>query len=298
MENEQKFAAVPDIPTCKLCGYKALSIQSHLKTHSLTVAQYYNQYNATVADVYHTTYTDQKRARISGDKNPGYQHGGKMSSFSKHYAKYEGMTSEEKEAAINNQIKKANNTKRQNNSYTTTVEYYTSKGFTEEEAEHLRKQRQMTFSLEKCIEKYGEKDGYKRWMARQQKWLDSEGMKTLCFGVSRISQEMFDAIADQYDGQCIYATNGADGVNNEHALCTSKGYVKPDFFAPGDPCKIIEFDGDYWHSEKNPHNVCSETRDDKIKKSFPSYQILHIYERDYRKDKVGTIQKCLDFLNS
>lgn len=52
----------------------------------------------------------------------------------------------------------------------TRIEYYVKQGYTEEEAKALVKERQSTFSLEKCIEKYGENEGIARWKERQEKW--------------------------------------------------------------------------------------------------------------------------------
>lgn len=49
-------------------------------------------------------------------------------------------------------------------------EYYQKKGYSEEESKKMLSQRQRTFSLEKCILKYGEEVGNQRWKARQQKW--------------------------------------------------------------------------------------------------------------------------------
>jgi len=56
---------------------------------------------------------------------------------------------------------------------TTQVEYWTKAGYTDEEAIELVRERQKTFSLDKCIEKYGEIEGLRRWEARQAKWLKS-----------------------------------------------------------------------------------------------------------------------------
>ena len=172
------------------------------------MAQYKKQYNVTSENVFHSSYTNQKSERMTGCNNPGYQHAGKMSSFSTHSIQYAALTDEEKQTAIANQINKANKTKANNKSYTTTLEYYTSRGFTADEAEILRKQRQATFTLEKCVEKYGEKDGYKRWMDRQRKWLNTldnlpieekariARAKTLALtnSYSQISKTLFESI--------------------------------------------------------------------------------------------------------
>jgi predicted CoA-binding protein len=50
------------------------------------------------------------------------------------------------------------------------VEYWMSSGLSKEEALAKVTERQSTFSLEKCIEKYGEDNGYNVWLKRQEQW--------------------------------------------------------------------------------------------------------------------------------
>lgn len=296
-DNNKKYEHILDIPSCRICGWKSTSLQNHLKTHKLTVQQYKEQYQVANEEIFHSSYTQQKRDRISGEKNPGYQHNGTMSSFSRNFKQYNELTEDHKRQQISAQIAKANKSKRANNSYTTTLEYYTTRGFSVVEADILRKQRQSTFSLELCINKYGKEKGIECWINRQEKWLESEGMKSLSMGVSKISQQLFVELEPLIVHRCYYATNGLDHtINNEYKLRTLSGLVKLDFFVPGIG-KIIEFDGDYWHSDKNPRKICSEIRDSKILQTFPTYNILHIWEGEYKRDKLGTIQKCLKFLN-
>ena len=52
----------------------------------------------------------------------------------------------------------------------TFVEYWIKKGFTEEEAKIKRSERQKTFSLDKCIQKYGNDLGEIKFEERQKKW--------------------------------------------------------------------------------------------------------------------------------
>jgi len=52
----------------------------------------------------------------------------------------------------------------------TTKFYWLEQGYSEEEAIEKVTERQTTFSKEKCIEKYGEEDGLKRWEERQERW--------------------------------------------------------------------------------------------------------------------------------
>ncbi len=48
--------------------------------------------------------------------------------------------------------------------------YWLKLGYSEEEAKQKVYERQQTFSLKKCIEKYGEKEGKERFEERQKKW--------------------------------------------------------------------------------------------------------------------------------
>lgn len=324
LANEAKYADVPDIPTCKICGWKSRSLQGHLKTHNLTVEEYRRQHDVTNGEIFHSSYTDDKSERMSGENNPGWQHGGTMSPFSKNYALYEGMTEEDKEAAIAEQIAKASETKLENNSYATTLEYYTSRGYSLEEAEILRSERQTTFSLEICIEKYGEEAGRKRWEERQEKWLATldalpeeekkriydAKIQALSSTYSKISKEMFDLVVEAYDFDYLPWYGGSEKV-----ITTPDGTFMPDFMHEN---KIIEFYGDFWHA--NPRKYGAE---DTL--NFPGYggptihkasdiwekdavrinalkalgnEVLIIWERDYKNDPEGTIEKCLEFLRS
>jgi len=60
------------------------------------------------------------------------------------------------------------NSKRNNNQ-----KYWINLGFSEEESIKKVSERQSTFSLEKCIEKYGDNEGHKIWQDRQERWQKS-----------------------------------------------------------------------------------------------------------------------------
>jgi hypothetical protein len=53
------------------------------------------------------------------------------------------------------------------------IEYWVNRGFSNDEAVEKIRHHQTTFSLEKCIQKYGEIDGTKKWEDRQIKWINS-----------------------------------------------------------------------------------------------------------------------------
>lgn len=77
--------------------------------------------------------------------------------------------------------------------------------------------------------------------------------------------------------------------------------------------KIIEFNGDFWHGNPNkyskndiisyPDNKKVLVEDlwkrDEIKNNFAEskgFEVLTIWEAEYRKDENNMIKKCLDFL--
>lgn len=286
------------MPTCIECGWKSFTLATHIRyDHQRTITQYKQLHGVTNDAIFHPELTKQRSNRISGENNPGYQHNGTLSSFSKKYTKYKGMDDDTKEQKIKDQHSKLINTRSINNNDTTTLAYYTSRGMPIEEAEVARSERQRTFSLDICVEKYGLEQGMERWIQRQESWISSPGIQAMSSGVSKISQEMLDEVARGFDGECMYATNGRPDCNNEYNMRTRAGIVRLDFFVP-DTGHIIEFDGDYWHSDKNPKYIPNEIKDAKILTSFPHLKILHIRECDYRTDKQGTINKCLSFLKT
>lgn len=205
----------------------------------------------------------------------------------------------------------------------TSKDYWVKRGYTLEEAESTVSEKQSTFSLRKCIEKYGEEKGIEVWKSRQEKWIktldsksDEEKMEILrkkTFAnkaYSNISQELFFSIIENEmvdKKKCFFYL-----LNEEKILEHGKDIFKPDFIYNN---KIIEFFGNYWHANpkfysnfekkirrgtKN-YSVESIWKIDEYRLNFfkkNGYEVLVIWEEDYRKDKKTTIKKCIEFLNS
>jgi hypothetical protein len=181
-------------------------------------------------------------------------------------------------------------------------EYWKAKGYTEEEAKDIVSKKQSTFSLEKCIEKYGEEEGRKKWMERQKKW--AKNYKKLNY--SKKSQDLFRSIYPEISKnykEIYFATLNSskaikdEGKNNEYRLILDNKVIFPDFFVK-DAKKIIEFDGVYWHDHKRrnkPENQKRENeRDISILES--GYSILRINELEWDNDHDSVIKKCIDFI--
>ena len=108
---------------------------------------------------------------FKGDKNPNAkcntteEYRKSISPFSKSFKNYVGLTDEEKEKKIRECFQSDRDDRNTNQ-----VKYWIKKGYSEEESKQKVSERQRTFTLEKCIEKYGEEEGIKRYTERQTKW--------------------------------------------------------------------------------------------------------------------------------
>ena len=133
---------------------------------------------------------------FSGEKNPNHKSNTtelERKSRSPYSKEFIGWENEDQRKEFISNINK-------NKPNQTQLDYWIEKGYTEEEAISKRRDRQTTFTLEKCIEKYGEEDGRKTFIERQIKWQKSllENGNIKC-GFSKISQSLFNSILEFYD---------------------------------------------------------------------------------------------------
>lgn len=278
---------------CEMCHTSHKQLASHLHNkHKISVPQYLEQFpNAkTVCET-----TSQKyRERLAGENNPWFNHGGTLSSFSRKNKKYANMSEEDKDVvikrAIDDYIKTTLAENRPMN-----VQYWINRGLSEEEAAAVVSKRQSTFSLAKCIEKHGEEEGKAKWAARQEKWLKNY-KKT---NYSKVSQLLFKALLEKEPAfleDAIFANRFNDDENAECTIKTPSGSFKPDFYVAS-LSKVIEFDGDYWHGQNGTTNIARDAARDAALQQV-DLKIYHVKERDYRKNKEETVNKCLAFLKS
>lgn len=238
-----------------------------------------------------TELRDAKSERVSGENNPGYQHGGKLSAFSENsiYAS---------EEVKENAIKASKKTKSENkHNENTTIEYYLHRGMGLCEAIEARKERQAVGRKENFIKRYGEEEGLRRWQERQEKWIKSHYNG---INYSNISQDLFNNLIERIkpnEHDIYYATFDRSEMkeykNKEYRLKTTNSYILPDFVCLNKKL-IIEFDGDYWHSSRVANPTREKYREIEIEKL--GFSLLRIKESDYKKDKEGTIKKCIEFL--
>ena len=288
--NLKKYKDNTDLPRCKICGFVCENLSGHIvQGHKINLELYkfwFGENEKLVSDSFH----DKLSALNSGKNNPGFNHGGRLSPFSKKFCK--------KDHDIKQTYKKVVNTRQKNNNETTRLSYYTSRGFSEDEAKIKLKERQSTFSKVKCIEKHGEEKGLKVWADRQEKW--QKNYKHSNF--SKISQKLFWKIYEETKNDYVEIffaeldknkIEDISGKNHEYRLRLNNLVICADFFIK-DVGKIIEFDGTYWH-RRNPENRRREDRRDK-EILDAGYQILHITETEFKENEIETINKCKNFL--
>jgi hypothetical protein len=121
---------------------------------------------------------------------------------------------------------------------------------------------------------------------------NSYHLKTSVGAFSKISQELFWNVwsnSKQCGSQYFAELNAELRINVEGRI------FKPDYAQiDGDDKRIIEFDGDYWHSGQNA--VQKDFERDTILTS-EGWRVIRIRESDYLLDKEETIMKCIAFLN-
>lgn len=150
---------------CKICGLERKNLTSHIiRTHKMSVPEYKEKYTTEVISPLekHTMSN-----RIKGSNNPAFNHGGKLSPYSKNFVKYKDGSAN---YSIEDVVKKSNSTKVENSSNNTTIEYYLNKGLSLPDAQEALSERQNNFTLEKCIERHGADLGPEIWRNRQERW--------------------------------------------------------------------------------------------------------------------------------
>jgi len=298
---------------CEICGIYSKCMITHLnRIHGISIHEYMKKYNKTLDEVILPSVRKSWGDKIKGKNNGAYNHKGRFSPYSINFIKYDGLSEDEKKEKIINLNKKQGRSIKENQNCTTQVGYWIKQGYSKEEAQKTVSKRQTTFSLEKCIEKYGEEDGRKRWKERQDKWQNSLKSKPLeeqerinrskfkNNGYSQISQklfwEIFKVIKKEYN-EIFFAELGNHNLfnNGEYAIHDNKGFIFPDFLIK-DNNKIIEFDGDYWHGKKRGNQKRDFEREQRIINS--GYSVFRVREKDYMKEPNFIIQECLNFIHA
>lgn len=192
------------------------------------------------------------------------------------------------------------------------IQYWLNKGYSENEAKIKLSIRQSTFSLEKCIEKYGKEEGLIKFNERQIKWqktLYKNGK--LKSGYSEVSQELFNKLIEKVDvndiNYFLFAKKGGEFV-----LSDDNGFYRYDFTDLKNK-KIIEYNGDDYHGNPNKYkaedypnpfrkdltakDIWDKDERKKLIANNKGFEVLVVWDSEYKKNKQEIIDKCKNFLN-
>ena len=294
------------------------SIAKKNENHSFNIEYYRKRFpNASEEELYKMLSDAKenylkKRPNNSGENNPA--HHSKTSALERrqrspkciefYQLKYPVLTIEEYKKMVN-EHKKLTASRLTPEKHSTKIEYWLAKGYSEVEAKIQLSNRQRTFDLNSCIQKYGEVDGKKRFEERQNKWKKSLQKNFEKYGDNRSPQSEFayDLITEICKRLEIakpikekYLTDSETGNHYAYDFCINK--------------KLIEFNGDYWHCnpliyDGNFYNKSKKMKAfdiweyDKNKKECAEkhgYKILYIWESEYKANRQLAIKKCMEFL--
>lgn len=290
-----------DYVECPLCGLKSKQLNSahfvynHNMTFKFFKEVFIDQLITAPKHIENTLagqnnpMSKEKRSDVQRKQN---------SPFSKEFYIYRNIPLEEYYNFINNVKSKK--------TYNTQLDYYINKGLSYEDACNALKERQRTFSLDKCIEKYGA-EGYNIWKNRQDKWKEKvfNEFTLISTGYSKISSEFINAIiANENCENLLYGKNEKFIYDKE--LKKSYKYDLTNIISK----RIIEFNGDFWHMNPKFYKEDDINKSTKIsaKDKWESdrlkietakkygYEVLVIWENEYRTNPIEIINKCKNFI--
>ena len=300
-------------------NYPHLSHEEHLKmlskyaeSHNCQNIKYYQNKYPHLSHEEHLKMMGEKKNKIlanrpdnSGENNPA--HRSKTTSLERrqrspkciefYELKYPELTDNERVELLNSHLALVKS-RMTPEKHSTRIEYWLAKGFNEEEAKQKLKERQQTFTLEHCIKKYGEEEGKKRFEARQVKWQKSLKERFKTEGTNNIPQS-------------IFANNIISILKDKFKNIEQEFNLGRYSFDLRLNNKFIEFNGDYWHMNPNLYNENDvnkttkkiakdiwESDGNKIKYANKNgYDVLIIWESEYRNNPGDVINKCVDFLS-
>ena len=313
-----------DFVTCLWCSMRVKRVYGiHMKNHhpGKSSTDYLNEFPGSLltcsSDKQNTSinsglhmkedkYRKMVSDKVKGEKNPNHKSKTNLttrrsrSPFSQEFISYE--KEDDKSAAVRRFAKKA----LKDRLTETQLEYWIKKFDGDiEKAKKEYRERQRTFTIEKCIQKYGDKEGLKVWKERQTGWLVKLYENFVKEGDGRSYQstwakKLIKKICEKINVHAPIKEKWISSEKRELRCSYDFTYKK----------KIIEFNGDFWHA--NPKffkpdevipvlNISAQEKwkfDEKKKKLAEAngYSVLIVWESEYHKDPDETIEKCIKFL--
>ena len=206
--------------------------------------------------------------------------------------------------------------------FLTSIKYYLSKGYSEEESAQMLHDRQNTTSLESFIKRYGEEEGTIRFNDRNSKWQNTLQNKENYAeiiekrsnpkSISNVSQELFDSVRERLlnndcDVQMFYGR-----LNHEYGLGVKGwGGFLYDFVIP-ELKYAVEFNGERFHPDPRLYpteeshklwvNPYGKTYEEILEKDTVKNQAIRdkgfeldiVWEREYRSNKLEIVTQIVD----
>lgn len=295
-----------DYLICQICGAKSGDLGSHVHMHDITPKEYKKKFNIQYLKPL------KNRDNRRGDKNPAFNHGGKYSPWSKNFVHgYDEDRHIQSKANHSAYMNDPDNRSKFQFFY----EYWLDFANGDEVLASELYTKHQTKNLDFFIEKYGEDEGTSRHAAKTEKWLDtlanksneemaqinsSKVRKSGSFS-SKEERELL-SIIQEYDNETI----------DQLCLWYLDEQMTRRFFLYDISLnkKIIEYNGDFWHANPkmydhtfvNPytHKTQAETHlRDKIKNQVAidhGYEVLTVWETEYKLNKQKVITECIHFL--
>lgn len=190
------------------------------------------------------------------------------------------------------------------------IEYYTSRGSSAEEATQLVSDSQRYFSKRICIEKYGESEGVKIWQNRQTAWQAKLNAKSVEEKARINRAKLSKGITVSKAEKIIVKELVNFGIIASTQFTLFQGNKKQFVYDIMYNNKIVEYNGDFWHSNPavykenylNPRTKLlakDRWKKDQEKIQFAidhGYKVLVIWESEFKQNQKETINKCIQFL--
>lgn len=304
----EKFTGIEgvDYIVCPVCKIRTRQISpGHAKMHGFDSIKHMQEVLAMPL----VTCTA-KKAMSAGENNPGYQHGGKFSHFSKNFIY--GYDEEKHRKLIEDNRNRDIN---QPELFKTNIAYWLKQTNGNEELAKLLYKKFQTRDLSWFVEKYGKEEGIKRHKAKTEKWINTLQSKPIaelldinrrkvnktkrCF--SKAEKELFSTL------KLVFPS-----LTDQWAICHNPLEKKKKFYLYDMALdnKIIEYNGDFWHANPSKFNesfICPYNKltfnqiheRDLIKINTAKengYKVMIVWETDYKSNPKKVIEECIKFL--
>lgn len=143
-------------------------------------------------------------------------------------------------------------------------------------------------TLKWYIDKYGDIDGTARFNMHISRMLSKQSSKSH----SKISLKLFKTLVDEGYEQARFYTHPTEKMfylDDKYSKLLNQKRIFVDFVYKN---KIIEFQGDYWHKNTKEKDI--------LRKQFLEsigYDVLFIYENEYKENNIRELNKCKRFLD-